>query len=136
MTKEQLAEMLNGREYGSEITKAEEREASTHRLVVVFGASDDNVEFRGAIDEEEFAFEGGTFLVSRVGVFDNDHSCNCPYCGFDKAKERGVLIEAEWNHKGYSWVISTKIPHAAFDIMEDGEKFCRGIVFSIADLPA
>ena len=46
MTKEELAAMLNGREYGKEITKAEEEKAKANGLVVIYGYSDDNVELR------------------------------------------------------------------------------------------
>ena len=33
-----------------------------------------------------------------------------------------------------SWSYLTDIPHKTFDIMEDGEIYCRGIVFSLDDL--
>ena len=44
MTAKQLAERLDGREYLSEITPEEEREAEANGLVAVYGYSDDNVE--------------------------------------------------------------------------------------------
>lgn len=49
MTKESLAAILNGRTYGDEITKEEEAQAKAAELVVIYGASDDLVEFGGAI---------------------------------------------------------------------------------------
>ena len=52
MTMETLAAILDGREIGSEITKAEADQAKAAGLVVVFGASDDLMEFRGAIYDE------------------------------------------------------------------------------------
>lgn len=57
MTAKELAEMLSGRKYGMEITSEEARAAKDAGLVVVYGYSDDNVEFRGAIDEEVGAYE-------------------------------------------------------------------------------
>ena len=52
MTAKELAEMLTGREYGMEITRGEAQRAADAGLVVVYGYSDDNVEFAGAIDGE------------------------------------------------------------------------------------
>ena len=49
ITKEQLAETLNGNEIGNEITKEQEQQAKENGLVVVFGYSDDNMELRGAL---------------------------------------------------------------------------------------
>jgi hypothetical protein len=43
-------------------------------------------------------------------------------------------IEAVWAEDGYSWTYRTDIPHATFEITEDGEPYCRGIVFALADL--
>lgn len=47
MTAKELAEMLFGRKYGMEITSEEARATKDAGLVVVYGYSDDNVEFRG-----------------------------------------------------------------------------------------
>src|SRR5438876_9739640 len=65
MTREELAEKLNGREYGADISDAEEQLAKDAGLVVVFGYSDDNVEFRGAIHDEHGCYDGDS-------VFDKD----------------------------------------------------------------
>ena len=35
-----------------------------------------------------------------------------------------------------AWTYMTDIPHATFDVMDDGELYCRGIVFALADLTA
>ncbi len=58
MTAKELAELLSGREVGNEITSAEAQRASDAGLVVAFGYSDDNVEFRGNIDDETGAYRG------------------------------------------------------------------------------
>lgn len=138
MTKEQLAAKLNGREYGDEMSKDEEREARNHGLVVVFGYSDDNAEFRGAIDDEYPCFGGGEIKLHARGLInghDKDY-CPCQFCGYKPAAAKCATLRAVWC-KGpeYSWTYETEIPHATFDIVEDGERFCRGIVFSVADLP-
>lgn len=52
MNKETLAEMINGRSYRNEMHKEEEQIAKESGLIVIFGACDDLVEFRGAIREK------------------------------------------------------------------------------------
>lgn len=61
MTKEELAARLDGREYGSEMTEDEEAEAKEAGLLVIFGYSDDSIEFRGAfhVDGGEIGCFGG-----------------------------------------------------------------------------
>jgi len=127
MTKEQLAEKLNGREYGEEITRDEAAQAKEHGLVVVYGTSDDLMEFYGAIHDEKDCWGGGTVY------FDEEGQDDCPYIA--KAIEGYKTIEAKWcAPDSPSWTYETDIPHATFDIMEDGEVYCRGIVFEISAL--
>lgn len=134
MTKEELAQMLNGREYMEETTDEIERIAKENNLVIVHGYSDDNAELRGAIADEVSCYDGGEFYITQNGLLDNECECDdCPY--FLSAKKSAKKVEAIWsNIDGYSWTYKTDIPHATFDILEDGEKFCRGIVFSLDDL--
>ena len=137
MTAKELAIELNGREYGMEITKDEARQAADAGLVVAYGYSDDNVELRGAIDEEVGAWNGVTIWLTKDGVLqgpacDSAKNCNCPY--FAAAKNTAKTIEAVWGAGGVSWTFETDIPHETFNIYEDGELFCVGIVFSMEDL--
>ena len=135
MTKDQLAKMLNGNEYGSEISKELEAEAKAAGLVAIFGYSDDNAELRGAINDEVGCYEGGIIRLSPQGLVANDcDNDDCPY--FNEIKNRAVTVEALWDKEGFSWIYQTSIPHATFEIMEDGEKYCRGIVFMLADVSA
>lgn len=134
MTPSELARQLNGREYGSEITKQEEKEAKKSGLVVVFGYSDDNIEFRGAIEEEVGMYDGGTVHVSREKVF-SDHECDCEHCTYEDTRDAAPKIDCKWCENDYSWFISADFPHATFDVVEDEEKFCRGIVYDVNDVP-
>jgi len=63
----EFAEMLNGREIGEEITLEETKIAKENNLVVVFGASDDLMEFKGAINEEIDCYEGTTIYLDKQG---------------------------------------------------------------------
>lgn len=136
MTKEYLATWLNGREYGDEMLCAEEEQAQKSGLVVVFGASDDLIELRGAIDDEDGSRHGKEHYVTRKGLFEahDVDSCECAFCGYKDAKSNAAVIKAIWGQGDYSWQYETTIPHATFEIMEDGKGYCRGIVFSINDL--
>ena len=136
MTKEQLAEKLNGREYGSEITKEEEADAKASGLVVIFGYSDDNVELRGIIHDEAGCYDGGHILLHKRGVLaEHNEGCECPFCGYEKSAKKCAIVKAVWCERGYSWLYETDIPHATFEIIEDGEKYCLGIVFESVMLP-
>ena len=136
MTKELFAAKLAGREYGSEITVTESKCAKSHGLVVVFGYSDDNVELRGAISEEVGAYDGTDVLITPSGLLENKcEDEDCPY--FEAEKAKAVKIEALFGKEGeYTWTFKTAIPHATFEIVEDGEPYCRGIVFALADVKA
>ena len=138
MTAKELAAMLNGRETGNEITRREAQEAAAAGLVVAYGYSDDNVELAGAIDEEVGAYEDTTIYITKDGLLEepacNDaENCTCPY--FEAAKNAAKTITAIWRDgEGPSRVFSTDIPHETFTILENGEPWCIGIVFSMDDL--
>jgi hypothetical protein len=145
MNKETLAEMINGRSYRNEIYKEEEQIAKESGLVVIFGASDDLIEFRGAIYDEIGAYEGTHFTIATPGTeipIDEDEET------YRKAKEleaipiekenptKKNMFEAVWcpNEPKCSWLIKTDLPHSTFDIMEDDELYCRGIIIEVSTL--
>ena len=53
MTPEEMAGRLDGCEYRAEVTAELRDLARENGLVIVYGASDDLIEFRGARDERE-----------------------------------------------------------------------------------
>ena len=138
MTAAELAAKLDGRKIGTEILKAESSTAKDAGLVVVYGYSDDNVEFAGAIDDEVGAYNGATIYITTAGVL-KEPDCDrddCPY--FAKEREKAKTIKAVWNDNfgGPAWTFETDIPHETFTIVEDGDPWCVGIVFSIEHLSA
>lgn len=140
MNAKELAMLLTGREYGQEIDRTEEHQAKAAGLVVAFGASDDLLEFRGAIYDEVGCYGGGTATVDQKGLLpdfeDIDRDDKDEMRDYFKRENSGAVIRAAWEGEpGYSWVISTDVPHETFEIVEDGEPYCRGIVFALADLP-
>jgi hypothetical protein len=133
-TKEELATLLNNLEYLHEVPYNIGRIAADNGLVIVFGASDDLCEFRGAINDELFGvWEGATVPLNKDGIVTNEcDDDRCPY--YAKKKEQATNIRAKWCDGDIAWTFETDIPHATFDIYDDGEIFCRGIVFSLGDV--
>jgi len=134
----ELARRLDGVEYGSESDRMAERDKA-NGLVMVVGAYNETVHFSGAISEECYGEDGGVFHIVDGGLLDTrdyecECNCKCSQDAFDKAASRGRSIEGVWDVDGYSWTFSTDIPHATFDVMDDGEKYCRGIVFDLAEV--
>jgi hypothetical protein len=135
MNSQELAIALNGCEYGKETGPADNQIAKKSGLVVVFGASDDLMEFRGAVNDEMGCYEGGEAFFTRSGLLVNEcDNEDCPH--FKRLMKTATPIKAKWDVEGYSWVYETAIPHASFEVLEDGEKYCRGIVFALSDIPA
>ena len=58
ITAKELAEKLNGRAYGDSFDDVKQ-EAKESGLVIVYGASDDLMEFDGEIYDEGGCFDGG-----------------------------------------------------------------------------
>jgi len=127
MKKEELAKILNGRRRGDEITKEEIEIAKESGLVVVYGYSDDNLEFNGAIDDEVDSYDGTKVYINKKLEIKS------------KPKEGRKLVEAIWCPEEFncSWLIKSDIwDYSTFEIMDsvDDEIFCRGIVFDIKDI--
>ena len=128
----EFAVVLHGCQIGNEISKEMEQIAKENNLVVVFGASDDLMEFRGAIDDELDAVEGTTAYLDRHGLIIN--KCDCDDCPYHAAASMGAsTVKALWCATDeYSWTFETSITHFVFDVMDGDEKYCKGIVFSLA----
>lgn len=139
MTKEELAALLNGREYGEEITKEEAAAAKAAGLLVVYGASDDLMEFDGAFRDEQGAWGGTTARLTPTGLlpyWDNARDDEETAEQYFKDKAIAKSIDAIWAKGDYSWQFKTDIPHATFEIVDGEDKYCRGLVIALADLSA
>lgn len=136
MTKEEMAAVLNGRQMGEEIEPEDVDSLKWSGLVAVFGASDDLIEFRGAFSDEGGCYDGGSFLIDAQGILPSYESCETEEEAeeYFKRKPHAKRIYANWETDGYSWTYEFEIPHATFEIFEDGDRYCRGIIFSVEDL--
>jgi len=130
MIEKEIAALLDGMEHGSFILKHDIKYAKENGAVIVFGVSNDLMEFRGAIDGEIRCYRGGTAYLNKEGLLRNRcNNENCPY--FITEQLLAKAITAVWDINGYSWEYQTIIPHETFEIFDMGHKYCRGIVFSI-----
>ena len=135
MTPASVAATLDGTEYGKEASHGFFTGLKAEGIVAVFGASDDLMEFRGAIYDEVGCYNGGTAYLTKDGLLANDcENDDCPH--FAKMKAKAVTIKAIWDDGGFSWRYETAIPHATFIVKEDGENYCEGIVFMLDDVVA
>lgn len=142
MTKEEFAQLLNGRQYRNEITKDEEKLAKENGLLICFGASDDLLGFRGIIyDDVDTYASDSAFLVEKrgnIGAIEEEEliKAKSVFREYGLGELKTIEIKVEWCPEDLdcSWQITTKIPNATFDIMEDGELYCRGIVIDKKDI--
>lgn len=138
MSAKELAAKLDGTQYPVRISKELAAEAKAAGLVIVYGASDDLMEFEGAIYDEIGCYDGGTAFVDDKGLLpdrdsiEDDDELKDYFARQPNAKP----IEALWCQEGeYSWTYKTDIPHETFEVLEQGEPpYCRGIVFALADV--
>ena len=99
-----------------------------NNLVIVYGASDDLMYFEGAIVEEVGVLDGRKVHVYNAGILKGSDDLDVWLDTTNK------VVKAKWCENGYPWSYETEISHSTFDIVEDGKKYCRAIVFSLEDI--
>ena len=145
MKKEDLAQLLNGRQYGEEITDEEHLQAKEDGLLVCFVVSGDFLRLRGLIFDKDVVDEKDTKYHLYIGE-DGDLTC----ISQKEIEEIKMFLEGynidfilpkipikiQWRPEELdcSWLITTDIPHATFDIYDDEELYCRGIVLELSDI--
>lgn len=147
MTKEQLAESLDGSEGG--LAPWNRCKAKENNLLVLYGESDDLLEMDGVIYDEIGAMNGGEYALVLDGELYADGEVENTY---HKAIGNEVfpisdeydndsnprLIRAEWrpyDRPMLSWRISSNIPCATFTLKYDGKPYCEGIVIDLDEIP-
>lgn len=110
MTIQEFAKRLDGRQYGQEISAAEAEQAEQLGYIVVMGYSDD--------------------LCEIYGVFREEYDCYCG--GIIQDVRLPKPITAVWHDTGVgSWSYETDMPYAEFNIYDDDELYCVGIVVDL-----
>lgn len=137
ITKEEMAARINLREYGEELNDSDKRDAKDSGLLVVYGASDDLVEFDGLFTDEVGAWNGAELKIDRKGVLrdwenvsDDESEAEDYFARKGSTKD----LEAVWGADKAAWTFKTDIPNAKFTINDEGSVFCIGIVIDGKDL--
>lgn len=130
----ELAGFLDNRSYCDELNQTLRNFAKDNRLVIVYGASDDLMEFDGSWYDEAGVSDGDVVYVNMKGIVKHPE-CNCEYADQHHMSiiKKSIPIEVHQDYNPF-WHYKTVIPHAKFKIMEDEDIYCEGIVFSLDDL--
>jgi hypothetical protein len=105
-----VAKKLHGRQYRDETTKEIEEYCKLNNIVILFGASDDLAEFRGAVTDEVYCFDGG-YIVDDPFIV-------------------AVWLPGESNsNQSWCYKLPSNLLNARFDIFEDETIYCTGVVF-------
>lgn len=130
----EFAKSISGKERSyPHFTKEEIGIAKENGFVIVYGCSDDLMEFEGAICDEAGCFDGGRIYFNKTEVC-QDESDRSAFDNYSNSINAVWGGDTDENGKLITWTYETEIPHETFMIYEDGEPFCRGIVFRIEDL--
>lgn len=136
MNKEDLATTLSGCDYKEFEAKLKtvQKDAEESGLVIVYGASDDLMELRGALDNEYGCFNGGTFYLTKAGVIEQkDDICNrCDL--YKNSLEQAHKLVAKWCDGEWCWSYEIDVPYAKFGIYDGEDNYCEGIVFEVEAL--
>ncbi|MEM9597063.1 MAG: hypothetical protein AAGD06_22515 [Acidobacteriota bacterium] len=137
LTTKDLAEQLDGSEYPLRPPADEVQAWRDAGLIVMLGYSDDYIILHGAISWQLGAYDGTEFRISRHGMLPAPEQVDADNAeAWVKGKACSVLIKAQWcEDAGYSWTFDIPVEHDTFDIIEDGETFCRGAVLDLEALP-
>jgi len=114
-------------------------QAQTQLSQDIYLQSDDLMELDGAIYDEGDCYEGGAFKITKSGIlqsFDNlkdNDATEEEFQEYFKLKSLANEIEAVWSDYD-GWTYETDIPHCTFNIRNECEVCCVGIVFSLTDL--
>jgi len=148
ITLKEFAAMLHGRDCQPNLSQNELLLAKQRGFVVVYGDSDDRVEFEGAIREEGHTnplakpYPAGVLVLSENGkLLDEDSELYAKH-----VKENRNVITVYYCYKdNLNWVFETDLPHETFLTYDGGydEEYCdfddgfaRCIIFKLSSLSA
>lgn len=146
MNLKEWAEKLNDCEYGNEVSDEDRRNLSEDGVVVVYGYSDDNMEMDGAIYDEYPSYADTIYYWTGNGFVSNDRINEFLDYIDDEYREFYPLLKPLFkNNTERSYIRSipgkdcqfeyeTNIPCEWFNVMEDGNLYCKGFVFNKNDL--
>jgi hypothetical protein len=147
MTLEEWALKLTGRQYRDELSREEEKQAAVDGMLIVFGASDDLLEFRGEFHDEIGAYNGTKAEIDSKGLKPiwnegDEKSFEDAKEFFERKDSPSFTVQAEWSpsDQDFSWVIRVDVANSwaggprymPFIVKEDDEQYCKGLVIDFA----
>lgn len=137
-----LVELIGEIEYGDDIPAAANQLAETIGAAIIYGYSDDGVIADGVVEDQGSAYEGNTLWLDRKGflpinedlTFEDDGPTSIDKCReLVKRFDSAVKVKAIWHDSGVAWTYEFEGEHRTFEIKEDGEVWCKGIVFLLPE---
>ena len=134
----ELSKRLDGCKYRSELTSDDINFAKANGLVVVYGASDDLIEFSGCLDDELGAgdkevihFHSGNILSVCDPFYELDEMMSfLSSYGVKFNLDNSIKISREFGIWGYDM----NCEYFPFNVYEDGDLYGVGIVFNLKDI--
>ena len=148
LTAQEVAEKMNDCVYKNEDMFTDSKLAEAN-LVVVYGASDDLIEFRGAIVEEIDAYQGAIVYLYSVkdkwrlitgDQIEELEDTESPLLDLIPIEDiKAHYINGLFCPKGFSgWLIEAKLPNGMasypFSVLQDGDVTGRGLVIDMNTL--
>ena len=144
ITLKEFAEMLHGRDCQPHLTQDELELAKQKGFIVVYGDSDDRVEFDGAIHQEAHSnplaqdCPAVVLALSDEGrLLDDDSDLYIEYL----EKKRNIINVFYCSKENLNWMFDSDIPHETFLTYDGGyyeeyfdDGFARCMVFEISAL--
>jgi hypothetical protein len=123
LTLKDVKEKLHNKvEFGFDLDEDLRQEMKESGIIIVYGYSDDLMEFDGAFYDEAGVYDGGVVNLREMNE-----------------KFQDIDIIALWcQHDDYEFVYETEIFHETFDVLSDSyddrRNYCRGIIFYEKDV--
>lgn len=147
LTKEKLAEMLNGHDVFNRDMHGvpTNMEVWNNNLVVLYGHSDDLIVVRGAVHDEMNRYECTQFALVLAGekVDDEEEVTNIDIPGifqlsddYDQSNNPRLITVryGSVDNTQADWEFETAMPHATFMLTKKGKPFCKGIVIDLDEI--
>lgn len=144
MNLKEWAEKLNNMEYRSDSLLENDKQLKEDGVVAVVGASDDLCELYGAIHDEYDCYNGTILYWNGkdfftetqkddfLGYVDNEYPEFFEMC--QKLFKDDVMYIKISDGRDCQFEYETNIPCEWFNVMEDGELYCKGFIFNKNDL--
>lgn len=134
MTREQLASLLDGRDFIYGVDNEVQADAFYSDLIIGYGLNEDTLCLYGAGYYEGEVVDGVTYQLIPQQKGDAGGAITLKPAPPVPA---GAAISVEWHPEDIpclSWRLSMNIPYSPFTLYDGEEPYCVGVVFSASDL--